>query len=136
MRTHKATLGPALRATSRLLSYTSCATAAGRWFSYRLSLVREKKKPRAVLQRAIEFYALVSREAARFPSADVEHLGLAKTILAMTRGDTRVYPKGFYRKRYWLAAGRYMSMELAAHAITFVRNHLAEQVAPLLEQPQ
>jgi hypothetical protein len=124
MRAHRVDLAAALTATSRLLQYTSYASPAHRWFSHRIATVALRRKPWAVLQRVIEFYTLVSREPHRFPNPNSEHLGLAKAVLPMARGDTRAYPEGYYRKRYFLAAGRYIAAAVAGHAIIFVRSHL------------
>jgi hypothetical protein len=95
----------------------------------RLTVVRERHKARAVLQRVIELYALIAHEPHRFKSAETEHLALARTVLFMARRRRPTYKAQTYRKPWWLAAGRLIASELAAFAIVFTRDN----VAPLLE---
>ena len=131
MRAHKGSpeLRAAIRRTSRLLSYSSTASQPHRWLTERLTVVRERHRARAVLQRIIELYTLIAHEPHRFKSAEVEHLALARTVLFMARRKRPAYRAQTYRKPWWLAAGRLIAGELAAFAILFTR----ENVAPLLE---
>jgi hypothetical protein len=125
MRTRKDDLRAMLAVTSRLLDYSSHASPAHRWFSRRLATLRLRCKPWAVLQRVIEFYALVDRQPHRFPNADSEHLGLAKAVLPMARRKYQDHQSRLYRKDWYLAAGRYLAKQLAPAAILFVRRNLA-----------
>lgn len=83
-------LHAALRLTEDLLNYTPVhGFTVELQIAERTRWLREHRSPHAVLQRVVEFYAVVNARPERFPNVRAERFGLARAVLQLGAPDGR-----------------------------------------------
>lgn len=112
-------LNAALRLTEECLNYTPTHNFTVELkIAERTRWLREYRSPHAVLQRVVEFYAVVDARPERFPSVRAERFGLARAVLQLGAPDGRPGRPSSVLLNYF---GTHLAEALGPFALAFLR---------------